>query len=95
MSFFFKVRLGNMKKSRIKRSTFIITSLPIVILVLALIWFLMSLFEGEKPLVQLEPLPEYLSKPVTFTVALSDLKMGLRDITVIVKQEGPGIPICR
>jgi murein DD-endopeptidase MepM/ murein hydrolase activator NlpD len=85
--------MGNMEKSRIKRSKFIITSLPIVIILLALIWFLMTIFEGEKPRVQLEPLPEYLSKPVTFTVVLSDLKMGLRDITVMVKQEGPGIPI--
>jgi murein DD-endopeptidase MepM/ murein hydrolase activator NlpD len=82
-----------MKMSRIKRSKFIITSLPIVILLLALIWFLMTLFEGEKPVAQLEPLPEYLSKPVTFTLVLSDLKMGLKDIKVIVKQEGPGIPI--
>lgn len=82
-----------MKKSRIKRSKLIITSLPIFILVIALIWFLMTLFEGEKPLAQLEPLPEYLSKPVTFRVVLSDLKMGLRDINVIVKQEGPGIPV--
>jgi len=89
------VSIGKMKKSRIKRSKFIITSLPIVILLLALIWFLMTLFEGEKPLVQLEPMPEYLSKPVTFTVVLSDLKMGLRDIKVIVKQEGPGIPILK
>jgi murein DD-endopeptidase MepM/ murein hydrolase activator NlpD len=84
-----------MKKSRIKRSKFIITSLPIVIILIALIWFLMAIFEGEKPLIQLEPLPAYLSKPVTFTVVLSDLKMGLRDIKVIVKQEGPDIPILK
>jgi hypothetical protein len=84
-----------MVKSRAKRSKLIITSLPIVILLLALIWFLMTIFEGEKPHVQLEPLPEYLSKPVAFTAALSDLKMGLRDITVMVKQEGPGIPILK
>jgi len=82
-----------MKKSRIKRSKFIITALPIVIFLIALIWFLMTIFEGEKPLVQLEPLPEYLSKPITFSVMLSDLKMGLKDITVSIKQEGPGIPI--
>ena len=84
-----------MKKSRIKRSKFIITSLPIVILLIVLIWFLMTIFEGEKPLAQLEPLPEYLSKPITFSVVLSDLKMGLRDINVSIKQEGPGIPILK
>jgi len=84
-----------MKKSRIKRSKLIVTSLPILILLLALIWFLMAIFEGEKPLAQLEPLPEYLNKSVTFTVSLSDLKMGLKDINVIVKQEGPGIPILK
>jgi len=85
--------IEEMKKSRIKRSKFIITSLPIVILLIVLIWFLMTIFEGEKPLAHIEPLPEYLSKPVTFSVVLSDLKMGLRDITVSIKQEGPGIPI--
>jgi murein DD-endopeptidase MepM/ murein hydrolase activator NlpD len=84
-----------MEKSSIKRSKLIITSLPIVILLIVLIWFLMTIFEGEKPLAQLEPLPEYLSKPVTFSVVLSDLKMGLRDINVSVKQEGPGIPILK
>jgi hypothetical protein len=84
-----------MKKSRIKRSKIIIALLPLLILFLVLIWFLMTIFEGEKPLAQLEPLPEYLCKPVTFTAVLSDLKMGLRDINVIVKQEGPGIPILK
>ncbi len=84
-----------MKKSRIKSSKLIITLLPVVILLIVLTWFLMTIFEGEKPLAQLEPLPEYLNKPVTFSVALSDLKMGLRDINVIVKQEGPGIPILK
>jgi len=85
--------IGEMKKSRIKRSKFIFTSLPIVILLIILIWFLLTIFEGEKPMAQLEPLPGYLSKPITFNVVLSDLKMGLRDITVSIKQEGPGIPI--
>ena len=74
-----------MKKSRIKRSKFIITLLPIVILLIVLIWFLMTIFEGERPRAELKPLPEYLSKPITFNVVLSDLKMGLKDITVSVK----------
>jgi len=84
-----------MKKSGTKTSKYIITSLPIIILLLALIWFLMTIFEGEKPRVQLEPLPEYLSKPVTFRVDISDHKTGLKDISIILKQEGPGIPILK
>ena len=82
-----------MKKSRIKRSKFIISFLPIVILPIALIRFLMTIFEGEKPRAQLEPLPAYLSKPMSLRVVLPDLKMGLRDITLSIKQEGPGIPM--
>lgn len=84
---------GHMKKSGTKISKYIITSLPIIVLLLGLVWFLMTIFEGEKPLVQLEPLPEYLSKPVTFSITISDQKTGLRDITITVKQEGPGIPV--
>jgi murein DD-endopeptidase MepM/ murein hydrolase activator NlpD len=95
MPLLFRGNTLEMKKSRIKRSKFIITSLPIVILLIVLIWFLMIIFEGEKPLAQLEPLPAYLSKPITFSVVLSDSKMGLRDIAVSIKQEGPGIPIAK
>ena len=84
-----------MKKSRNKKSRLIITLLPTVIIFITLIWFLMTIFEGKKPLAELTPLPEYMSKSITFNVAISDAKMGLRDVTVSIKQDGPAIPLIK
>ena len=78
-----------MKKSRIKSPRFFIALLPAIVVVVILIWFLASIFEGEKPQTQLSPLPEYLSRSVAFTVTVSDTKMGLRVAKVSIKQEGP------
>lgn len=78
-----------MKKSRSKSPRFFIALLPAIVVVLILIWFLASIFEGEKPQAQLSPLPEYLSGSVAFTVTVSDTKMGLRAAKVSIKQEGP------
>ena len=84
-----------MEKSRIKSPRFIIALLPIAIIIILLIWFIMSIFEGEKPQVQLTPLPEYLSKSVAFNLTVTDLKMGLRTVKVSVKQDGPVIPVLK
>ncbi len=84
-----------MKKSRIKKSKFIITFLPIIIILIVFIWLLMTIFEGEKPQAQVEPLPDYLSKSINFKVTVSDLKMGLRNINVNIKQDGPSILILK
>jgi hypothetical protein len=80
-----------MKKSRNKKSRLIITLLPTVIIFIIFIWFLMTIFEGKKPLAKLTPLPEYISKSITFNVVISDVKMGLRDVKVSIKQDGPAI----
>jgi hypothetical protein len=82
-----------MEKSRIKNPRFIIALLPIVILLMLFIWFIMSIFEGEKPQAQLTPLPEYLSKRVAFDLAATDHKRGLRTLKVSIKQDGPVIPV--
>jgi len=84
-----------MKKSRNKKSRLIITLLPTAIIFIIFIWFLMTIFEGEKPLAELTPLPEYISKGITFNVTVSDLKMGLRDLKVRIKQDGPAMPLLR
>jgi hypothetical protein len=81
--------MEEMKKSRIKSPRFIIALLPAIVIVVILIWFLASIFEGEKPKAELSPLPEYLSGSVAFTVTVSDTKMGLRVAKVSIKQEGP------
>ena len=90
-----RVNICKMEKSRIKSSRFIIALLPAVIIVILLIWLLMTIFEGEKPQAHVEPLPDYLSKSVTFNATISDLKMGLRTVKVSVKQDGPVIPILK
>ncbi len=55
----------------------------------------MTIFEGEKPRAELTPLPEYISKRITFNVVISDVKMGLRDVKVSIKQDGPVIPLLK
>jgi len=55
----------------------------------------MTIFEGKKPLAKLTPLPEYISKSITFNVVISDVKMGLRDLKVSIKQDGPAVPLIK
>ncbi|MGM0382785.1 MAG: M23 family metallopeptidase [Thermodesulfobacteriota bacterium] len=84
-----------MKKSRNKRSRLIIALLPIAIILIIFVWFLMTIFEGQKPLAGLTPLSDYLSESTTFTLRISDAKMGLRDVKAIIKQDGTDIPIIK
>ena len=50
-------------------------------------WYLAHIFEGEKPVVNLEPLPEYLSGDKTFVINASDAKRGIKRILVTVTQD--------
>ena len=84
-----------MKKSRNKKSRLIITLLPTVIIFIIFIWFLMTIFEGEKPFAELTPLPEYINKSIAFNFMASDGKMGLKDVKVSIKQDGPAIPLLK
>jgi hypothetical protein len=58
-----------------------------------LIWFLFSIFEGEKPQVTVEPLPEFLSGSKKFSLTARDLKRGLKVIKVSANQEGREISV--
>ena len=51
-------------------------------------WFFTIMFEGDKPGVTLQPLPEFLSKPQKLTLSASDSKRGLKAIRVSIKQGG-------
>ena len=75
--------------SGIKGPRFFIALLPAIVVVIILVWFFASIFEGEKPQAQLSPLPQYLSASAPFTVTVSDTKMGLRAVKVRIRQEGP------
>jgi hypothetical protein len=62
-------------------------------ILIVLIWLLFNLFEGENPQARLEPLPEYVNKSTSFTIMVSDKKMGLRNMKVSVKQDGLVTPV--
>ena len=70
-----------------------ITVGSLVIILGVIAWFLTSIFEGEKPLVTVEPLPEFLSGSEKFSLTATDLKRGLKVIKVSVNQEGREISV--
>ena len=59
----------------------------LVIVLGFLAWFLASIFEGEKPRITLEPLPDFLSGSRKFALTISDMKKGLKTLKVTVTQE--------
>ena len=65
--------------------------IPLIIILSLFGWFLIAIFEGEKPLIVLEPHPEFLSKGQKFTYSISDKRMGLKKLKVSVNQEGKEI----
>ena len=78
-----------------KKSSIIIIFLPIVIVFIFSIWFLMNIFEGKRPQAVLSPLPDYINKECVFELTVSDLGMGLRDIKIDIKQDGPAITLLK
>ena len=60
----------------------------IVALAAFLGWFLMHVFEGEKPEVTLTPLPDYITGETELSVHAADAKRGLKRILVTAAQEG-------
>lgn len=92
------MKKSSSKSFTIKSLTLIKPRLRLLLLLAAavliiLIWFSVTLFEGEKPQAHLEPLPEYLSKTTSFNVMVSDQKMGLRNMKVSVRQNGLVTPV--
>jgi murein DD-endopeptidase MepM/ murein hydrolase activator NlpD len=62
--------------------------IPLIILLVALSWFLTVIFEGETPTIDLDPLPLYLSESTTGNLQISDRKRGLKKLKVVLSQEG-------
>jgi len=56
-------------------------------------WFIAGIFEGEKPGIILQPLPQFLSGSKKFTLTISDMKRGLKILKVAVNQGGREIDI--
>ena len=65
------------KNKNKKKAIFFLVVIPLIIILLLFGWFLTIVFEGEKPLVAIEPLPEFLSGGQKFTLRISDQKRGL------------------
>ena len=76
-----------------KRFGFGLALTIIILLVGALIWFLVAIFEGERPSASLEPSPLYINGPKEFHFRVSDQKSGLKSLVIKVLQEGRRVNI--
>ena len=77
-----------------KRNTgLILTVISILVVLGFLSWFLITIFESEKPHVQLSTIPTFLSEKQDITLIITDMKRGLRKAKVSVKQGGRNIII--
>jgi hypothetical protein len=74
---------------RKKVKLFLVIAIGTLILISGfLTWFIIVLFEGEKPYISIAPLPEFLSGPEKFNLVAGDMKSGLRSLKVAIKQKG-------
>ncbi len=70
-----------------KRNTTLILTVCTTLLVFGFIgWFLVAIFEGEKPKVKLGPVPVFLTKTVEVPLVVTDEKRGIRTVKVTLKQ---------
>lgn len=76
-----------------KKINFYLAIGSIVLLLGFLSWFLSLIFEGEKPGIELSPLPDYISSEGKFTLTALDMKRGLKALRVSVRQEGREITL--
>ncbi len=80
-------------KNKKKKVIYSLALISLIIILLLFGWFLAIVFEGEKPLVSLEPLPEFLSGGQKFTFRIRDTKRGLKKVQVSANQEGRKITL--
>jgi hypothetical protein len=79
-----------------KRNISLSLRIGILVMVLAVLgWFLAGVFEGEKPGIELKPLPEFISAPEKFSLTITDKKRGLKNLEISVRQEGRKIPVLK
>jgi murein DD-endopeptidase MepM/ murein hydrolase activator NlpD len=77
-----------------KRNTGLILAIISILVVLGFLsWFLLTIFESEKPQIQLAPIPNFLAEKQEITLIITDMKRGLRNVKVSVKQGGQNITI--
>ncbi|MBW2028861.1 MAG: M23 family metallopeptidase [Deltaproteobacteria bacterium] len=78
-----------------KKAILTLALIPILLIAFGIGWFLTVIFEGEKPEVNVPPLPEFLSKEESFSLELLDRKRGLKEVAVTLAQEGREVVIHR
>ncbi len=71
-----------------KKTGIFLTIVPLIIILGLLAWLLSIIFEGQKPLVQIKPLPQFLSEKREVTLSISDEKRGLKHLVVSLSQGG-------
>ena len=76
-----------------KRVLYPFALIPLIIMLFLFGWFFTIVFEGEIPSVTFQPLPEFLSGGQKFTFQISDMKRGLNQLKVNVKQGGREITL--
>ena len=71
-----------------KRVIYTAALIPLIIILLFFGWFFTVVFEGEEPVITLQPRPDFLIGGQKFGLKVSDMKRGLRNLRVYVLQEG-------
>lgn len=69
-----------------KKFIYYLTFIPLVIIIVLFAWLFTVIFEGEKPSVTLNPLPEYISMIQDFEVNVSDMQRGIKSIRISCSQ---------
>lgn len=83
----------NKKTPKGKKIMYSLGLIPLIVILLLFAFFLANIFEGERPLIDLQPLPEFLTGSQEFNLKISDMKRGLKRLKVYVSQEGREITI--
>src|SRR4030043_247327 len=67
--------------------------ISVAIILCRVIWLCTVIVEGERPIVSLDPRPDFLSKKQLFTIHAADQKRGLKELKVVYKQGGTDITL--
>jgi hypothetical protein len=77
-----------------KRNVGLMAAVVSILIVLGLLaWLLVTIFESEKPGVQLAPLPQFMTGKQELALTVTDEKRGIRRIQACVKQGGRSITL--
>lgn len=77
-----------------KRHIGLITAVISILAVLGLLgWFLTTIFESEKPQIQVAPLPDFLTEKQEAALTVIDERSGIRRVEVCVREPGRVITV--